>query len=204
MLRVRRTLFCASSMTVRVFSPRKSILRSPRSSQGPLGYWVVRSPSCKVTGTRLVISWSAMITPQACLPVLRTIPSIIRPCSTMLRATELFATSCWSSGDFDTASSREILISSGIILASLLASENSISLTRARSRTTIFAPNVPKVIMLATRSLPYFSRTYSTTSSRRRIQKSTSKSGGDTRSRLSMRSKRRPKLSGSMSVMRRT
>ena len=44
-LRVARTFSCASEMTVRVLSPRKSILSRPRSSDGPLGYCVVRSPS---------------------------------------------------------------------------------------------------------------------------------------------------------------
>ena len=71
----------------------------------------------------------------------------------------LCLSSCCSSGDFLTESSSEMLSSSGIILASLLASANSMSFTRARSRTTIFAPKVPKVMMLATRSLPYLSRT---------------------------------------------
>ena len=112
-----------------------------------------------------------------------------------------FLTSDLRSGDFLRESSSEMLSSSGIILAILSASLYSTSLTLARSRTTIFAPKVPKVIIFATRSLPYFSRTYSTTWSRRRMQKSISKSGGETRSRLSIRSKSKPKLRGSISVI---
>ena len=70
----------ASLMMERFFSPRKSILISPVSSMTPPSYWVtmIFSPSLSVavlTGTQSVMSSRPMITPQACTPVLRTLPS---------------------------------------------------------------------------------------------------------------------------------
>src|SRR6184192_2185388 len=53
----------------------------------------------------------------------------------------------------------------------------------------------------ATRRSPYFWRTYSRTSPRRASQKSTSMSGGDTRSGLRKRSKISPNCSGSISLI---
>ena len=150
---------------------------------------------------RSVMSWSAIMIPQACLPVFRIIPSMTLPSSMIFLATGLVLTSLANSCDFLTESLRVIFNSSGIIFAILSATEYSMLFTRAKSRTIIFAPKVPKVMMLATRSSPYFSRTYSTTSSLRRIQKSTSKSGGEIRSKLSMRSKSKPNFNGSISVI---
>ena len=46
----------------------------------------------------------------------------------------------------------------------------------------VFAPSVPKVMIWATHSSPYFSRHSEWTSWRRVGQKSISKSGGETRS----------------------
>ncbi len=57
------------------------------------------------------------------------------------------------------------------------------------SRMTVFAPSVPKVMICATLSRPYFPFTYSITSPRRDWQKSMSKSGGETRSGFRNRSK---------------
>src|SRR6185312_16413036 len=73
--------------------------------------------------------------------------------------------------------------------------------TRPTSRSTARAWSLPKVMICATRSRPYFSWTWRMTSSRRSWQKSTSKSGIDTRSGLRKRSKMRPKRNGSISVM---
>src|ERR1700685_1566723 len=55
-------------------------------------------------------------------------------------------------------------------------------------------------MICATRSAPYFSWTWRSTSSRRSWQKSMSKSGIETRSGLRKRSNSRPKRSGSRSV----
>ncbi len=60
-----------------------------------------------------------------------------------------------------------------------------------------------KVMISAVRSAPYFSLTCVITSSRRRKQKSMSKSGSSTRSGLRKRSKYRPYLIGSTSVISR-
>ncbi len=77
------------------------------------------------------------------------------------------------------------------------------SITRPTSRTTAFAFMVPKVMIWATLSRPYFFVTYSMTSPRRASQKSMSMSGGLIRSSFRKRSKMRSFSIGSMSVMRR-
>jgi hypothetical protein len=90
---------------------------------------------------------------------------------------------------------------SGTSLASLSASANGISIARAMSRMTPRALSWWKVAICATRSRPYFSWTYLMTSSRRFMQKSTSKSGIEMRSGFRNRSNRSLNSSGSMSVM---
>ena len=69
-------------------------------------------------------------------------------------------------------------------------------MTRPTSRTTLFAFSFPKVMICATRRSPYFCRTYSSTSPRRASQKSTSISGGETRSGFRKRSKDQSELQG--------
>ena len=64
-------------------------------------------------------------------------------------------------------------------------------MTRPTSRITALAASVPKVMICATRSRPYFSPTYWITSPRRRMQKSMSMSGMLMRSGLRKRSKSR-------------
>ena len=78
----------ASLRIVRVFSPKKSIFSSPALSTTELSNWVTnRSESlASITGTKLVISSGVMITPQAWIPVLRTDPSKIQACCTVLAA----------------------------------------------------------------------------------------------------------------------
>ncbi len=76
------------------------------------------------------------------------------------------------------------------------------SITRPTSRTTAFAFMVPKVMIWATLSRPYFFVTYSMTSPRRASQKSMSMSGGLIRSSFRKRSKMRSFSIGSMSVIR--
>ncbi|GBE03271.1 hypothetical protein BMS3Abin09_00183 [bacterium BMS3Abin09] len=73
----------------------------------------------------------------------------------------------------------------------------------ATSLMTALACIVPNVMIWATRSLPYLFVTYSMTSPRLFIQKSTSISGMLTLSGLRNLSKSRPYLMGSMSVMSR-
>ena len=75
------------------------------------------------------------------------------------------------------------------------------SSTRPTSRTTALAFMVPKVMIWATFSRPYFFMTYSMTSPRRFSQKSMSMSGGLMRSSFRKRSKIRSCSMGSMSVI---
>ncbi len=59
-------------MTVRVFSPRKSIFSRPRSPTGPMAYWVTMAPSSSFfSGSRLTSGWSPMTTPAAWTEALR-------------------------------------------------------------------------------------------------------------------------------------
>ena len=73
----------ASLMMDKVFSPKKSILIKPVSSITEPSYWVtsIFSPvslsSAVLTGTQSVMSSRQMMVPQACTPVLRTLPSSI-------------------------------------------------------------------------------------------------------------------------------
>ncbi len=62
-------------------------------------------------------------------------------------------------------------------------------MTRPTSRTALFAFILLNVTICETRRSPYFCRTYSSTSPRRSLQKSTSISGGETRSGFRKRSK---------------
>ena len=82
--------------------------------------------------------------------------------------------------------------SAGTILAMRSLSAKERSSTRDTSRTTAFAFIVPKVMICATFSRPYFWVTYSITSPRRFSQKSMSISGGLMRSSFRNRSKMRP------------
>ncbi|OQB92819.1 MAG: hypothetical protein BWX86_01762 [Verrucomicrobia bacterium ADurb.Bin122] len=156
---VRRTFFTASSMTVSVFRPRKSIFSRPSLPTEPMSNCTVTSPSCEVSGTKSSSGWSVMMMPAACLPVLRTRPSMMRPHSKIFLAMGLRSHSARSSADFSMALASVMSSSSGIIFAMRSASANGRSWMRAMSRTTILAPNVPYVMMLATQSRPYFSRT---------------------------------------------
>ena len=80
---VWRILSIASFMIERVFKPKKSIFINPVSSITEPSYWVtsIFSPvslsSAVLTGTQSVISSRPMITPHACTPVPRTLPSSI-------------------------------------------------------------------------------------------------------------------------------
>ena len=75
-------------------------------------------------------------------------------------------------------------------------------IARPTSFTAAFAAMVPKVMICATFSRPYFCVTYSISSPRRRMQKSMSISGMETRSGFRKRSKSRLYCRGSTSVMR--
>mgnify|MGYP007132072849 CR=1 FL=1 len=140
---VRRTFSTASEITVRVFSPRKSIFSRPSLPTAFMSNCTVTSPSCSVRGTNSSSGLSVMMMPAACLPVLRTMPSSTRAWSKIRFATGLRLTSSRSSALFVIESSSVMLSSSGIIFASRSASANARLCTREMSRITIFAPSVP-------------------------------------------------------------
>ena len=143
----------------------------------------MRIPSCVVNGTSSLSGRSTIITtPMRQVPTFLTIPSITFPVSTICLAIGLFSYSFEFGTFFLMASSREIFRSSGTIFANLSASTH-----RASPLLCSYIPHhhlAPKVlkgwIILATQSRPYFARTYSIHLSSSRIQKSISKSGGDT------------------------
>ena len=89
----------------------------------------------------------------------------------------------------------------GISFATRSTSGSGTPSARPASRTAARAAIVPNVTICATRSLPYLSITYLMTSSRRSTQKSVSMSGIEMRSGFKKRSKMRPNLIGSRSVI---
>ncbi len=100
-----------------------------------------------------------------------------------------FCSICRSVSLSSSALSSVMSSAGGICLATLSTSANDISRTRPTSLMTAFAFIVPKVMICATFSRPYFWVTYSMTSPRRRSQKSMSMSGSEMRSGFRKRSK---------------
>ena len=70
-----RTIFAASSRTVRFLRPKKSILRSPSSSSVVIWYWHTTDSSFFDRGTYSYTGLSVMTTPAACILACRGIPS---------------------------------------------------------------------------------------------------------------------------------
>ena len=62
-----RTIFAASSSTVRLRSPRKSIFSSPSSSSVVIWYWQTTDSSFFDSGTYSYTGFSVMTTPAACI-----------------------------------------------------------------------------------------------------------------------------------------
>ena len=89
----------------------------------------------------------------------------------------------------------------GTSLASRSVSRSGTSRTRPTSRMAALDAIVVKVMICATRSVPYFSDTYRMTFSRPSTEKSQSMSGMDTRSMFRNRSKISPCCSGSRLVI---
>ena len=73
------TILTVSLIRVKVFNPKKSIFSKPALSTTELSNWVqyISESFAKATGTNLVMSSGVIITPHACIPVLRTDPSKI-------------------------------------------------------------------------------------------------------------------------------
>ena len=96
---------------------------------------------------------------------------------------------------------KGLLASSGISFDNLSHRVNGSSNTRPTSRITALDDIVPKVTIWLTACAPYLSRTYSITRPRLLWQKSTSKSGMETRSGFKKRSNSSAYFSGSRSVI---
>ena len=193
-------------MTERFMRPKKSIFSRPSSSTWVDGNWVASGPLAETSsGKNFTRSSGAITTPQACTPWERTVPSSLIAKSSTRLAVGFVSYSRRRSGASTMArvSGTWCPISgSGTILASRSASTYGTSSTRATSRTAIFPIILPKVQILQTRSLPYFSVQYSITSSRRVSWISVSISGIEIRSGFRKRSKIRSYFRGSSSVIR--
>ena len=88
-------------------------------------------------------------------------------------------------------SSKPTLTPSGMNFAMRSTVANGSPSTRPTSRVAAFAASLPKVMICATRSRPYFATTYSITRSRPCTEKSMSMSGIDLRPGFRKRSKSR-------------
>jgi hypothetical protein len=200
----RSMMSSASSITSRLRRPRKSILSRPSSSTGFIEYCVtvrwIFWPSGPVpasaswSGTMSVNGRSEMTTAAAWIDALRTIPSRPWATSTICFAVASRATSLASSVPGARQSSKlggRPCWGSGMSFASLSPIAYSWPSTRAASRVAARGNILPKVMICATRSAPYFSVTYRITRSRPRTEKSMSMSGIDTRSGLRKRSNSR-------------
>ena len=152
--------FTASSITVSVLRPRKSNLTRPASSTSSLANWVTSSPFCPLqSGTYSQSGFSPMTTPAACMPVDRVRPSSARANSMMVLKIGFDSWICWSFGSCCSAFSMVggwPSISAGMLRVSSFTSANGRPITRATSLMALFADSVPKVMIWATFSLPYF------------------------------------------------
>ncbi len=140
-----------------VFNPKKSIFNNPALSTTLLSNWVTsKSESFEiVTGINSVISLGVIITPQACVPVFLTEPSITSACF------NIFPSSVFlffiSSNSFTSLNAFFKLVPgvSGTNFAKRSVSESGKSNTRPASRMLDLAAIVPYVIIWATCFLPY-------------------------------------------------
>ena len=136
----------------------------------------------------------AMTTAAAWIELLRTMPSRPLATSTICLAIGSLSYSTRSGSPSLRQSSKlgeRPMIGSGISLARRSPWPYSWPSTRAASRVAARGNILPKVMICATDSRPYFSTTYCITRSRPRTEKSMSISGIDTRSGLRKRSKSR-------------
>ncbi len=147
------------SRIVSVVSPRKSNFTRPICSTSSLSNWLIADsvPCAQYSGQKSVSLPGAISTPPACMPTLRVRPSSGRAS----------ATSSWNSSSASTASANAGSSASarssvhgsaglcGISFDSVSHFVYGRSSTRPASRTTAFAPSVPKVAICDTASWPY-------------------------------------------------
>ena len=153
----------ASPITVNVRSPKKSIFNRPSSSILSLSYCVTKPSSLEFcTGTYSSNGTAEITTPAAWVEEFLAMPSKRKQ-----RSNSSFTDASLSYRSLSSFTSKDffkvIPSSLGIILANRFTSGKGISSTRPTSRITARAASVPKVIICATRSCPYFSVTYSMT-----------------------------------------
>ncbi len=144
---LRRTAFSASSSTVRLRRPRKSIFRSPSSSR--LG-GVLRDDGIPVggNGTYSLIGLSVMTTPAAWVEALRGSPSSARH-SMSRRTCGSFSTRLRSSA-LSSARRRASYAAAGDQLGDLVHLRVGIPNARPTSRMAARPARVPKVMICAT------------------------------------------------------
>ena len=204
-------------MVDRFFSPRKSILMRPVSSITEPSYCVqlslspVSLSSAVLMGTQSETSSLQMITPQACTPRFRTLPSSIWAyfmVSLMAGLGDACASA--SAGTHSRQFFRFIfrgfpLLSSGrrsgMALHQSLDMFSGTFCTRATSLMAILVAIVPYVMMCVTFSSPYFCVTQDNTFPRPSSSKSTSISGNEIRSGFRKRSNSKSYLMGSTFVI---
>ena len=117
-----RTMFTASSSTVRLRRPKKSIFSRPSSSMVVMVYWVTGCPSLVARGTYSYTGRLVMTTPAAWVEALRGMPSIFRAMSTSWRTRSSPLYRSLSPLDSTRALSRVIFGSKGTCLAMLSTS----------------------------------------------------------------------------------
>ena len=209
----------ASVMTVSVFSPRKSIFSMPRSVSGPIAYWVTIEPSlARVSGMYSDRSRSLMTTPAACTPTPRVRPSSVVAYSHSCAVAGSFSTAFFSSGFLSIAPAM-CSICAGFLVLLVEPGERDAEFVRDHLGDAIRVAVAPAEHAahvahhglraeraegddLRDRALAVFlPHVVDDLAAAVLTQKSTSMSGGVTRSGLRKRSKSSLNLIGSMSVM---
>ena len=196
-------LFKVWVMMSKVFKPRKSIFSSPASSTSEPSYCTTMvSEFLEVAnGMQSNRLSRPMMTPQACTPVPRSVPSSFKAnCKVCFTNGVPFSSSFFSSGVASMAFSR-VLASSGTIFDRRSLSDSGSISARAQSLMAVLPFISISVTITATFSLPYFSLTYWMVFSRPLPSMSISISGSEIRSGFKKRSNSRSYLMGSMLVI---
>ena len=139
------TILQVSSMTVRLRSPKKSIFKSPSSSNAVMVYCVTAAPSFTLSGTYSSTGRSVITTPAACVDACLGIPSTLIAMSSSLFAVASVWHISLNSGVFSIACFRVMPSSRGISFAILSHAAYGISIALPTSLTAARAAIVPKV-----------------------------------------------------------
>ncbi len=157
MPRVCRISFSASVRIVSVVRPRKSIFNRPIFSMATMSKAVTISSFLVLcSGTSSVSGLGEITTPAAWTPELRTMPSSLFAVSINSRIWPSFSMASRSCGESSMAWSSVMLSCVGTILAMRSTSAYGMSMARPTSLIAALAAMVPKVMIWATLSRPYF------------------------------------------------